>query len=81
VTARGAGCYSSIEGLVDVGDIDPQMRRRTRPLGLRVEQHDHSVAELDLDVADAAVGAQHPRARCLLAVEGGLEERNLGLGV
>src|SRR4029453_7397587 len=77
----GAGCYGPNERLLGVGDIDPQMSGCRTPLGLRVEQHDHSVAELDLDGADAAVGIQHPRARCLLGVEGSPKERNLGLGV
>jgi len=76
-----ASCDSAIERLLGIGDVDPQMRRCRRPPWLRVEQHDHSVPELDLNVADAAIGAQHPRARCLLGVEGGLKERNLGLGV
>ena len=57
-----ARCHSAIESLLRVGDVDPKMRRRRKPLRLRAEQHDHRVAELDLDVADAAVGAQHPNS-------------------
>jgi hypothetical protein len=76
-----ASCDSAIERLLGIGDINPQMRRCRGPVWLRVEQHDHSVPDLDLNVADAPIGAEHPRARCLLGVERGLKERNLGLGV
>jgi len=65
-----AGRHSAIERLLSGSDIDPQMRRRSRPLRPRIEQHDHSVAELDFNVADPAIGTQHPRSRRLLSVEG-----------
>lgn len=75
-----AGRQSAVERASGVRDIDPQVRRGRRPVGLRVEQHDQSVADFH-DVADSAVRSKHPGSWRFLVLEHRRQERDLGVGV
>lgn len=52
--------YRTVHGLLEIGDVDAQMRGYGRPLRASIKHHDHSTTDLYLDVANAPIGSEHP---------------------